>query len=75
MSHETQRIDRIADLVGALHPDRVLARGFSITRDKNGDIVRGIVPPGNEISSETTSALIVSTVTDSRLRQMEETNG
>lgn len=75
MSHETQRIDRIADLVGALHPDRVLARGFSITRDKNGDIVRGIVPPGNEISSETASALIVSTVTDSRLRQMEETNG
>ena len=25
MSHETQRIDRIADLVGALHPDRVLS--------------------------------------------------
>jgi exodeoxyribonuclease VII large subunit len=74
IDRESQRIDRISDLVQALHPDRVLTRGFSITRNKNGEIVRGPVPPGSSISSETASSLIVSTVTESHLRQIEETN-
>ena len=74
VNRETQRIDRIVDLIGALHPDRVLARGFSITRNKNGEIIRGAVAPGSEISSETASSLITSTVTESHLRQTEETN-
>jgi exodeoxyribonuclease VII large subunit len=74
IDRESQRIDRISDLVQALHPDRVLTRGFSITRNKNGEIVRGPVPPGSAISSETASSLILSTVTESHLRQIEETN-
>jgi exodeoxyribonuclease VII large subunit len=74
IDRESQRIDRISDLVQALHPDRVLTRGFSITRNKNGEIVRGPVPPGSSISSETASSLILSTVTESHLRQIEETN-
>lgn len=74
INRESQRIDRISDLVQALHPDRVLARGFSITRNENGEIVQGPVPLGSAISSETASSLIVSTVTESHLRQIEETN-
>lgn len=74
INRESQRVDRISDLVQALHPDRVLARGFSITRNENGEIVQGTVPPGSAISSETASSLIVSTVTESHLRQTEETN-
>ena len=72
---ESQRINRIVDLFSVLQPDRVLARGFSITRDKKGEIIRGTLPPGSEISSETAFSLITSTVTDSHLRQIEETNG
>ena len=74
INRESQRIDRISDLAQVLHPDRVLARGFSITRNKNGEIVQGPVPPGSAISSETASSLILSTVTESHLRQIEETN-
>ena len=66
------RLDRISDLLRALHPDRILARGFSITRDRDGEIVRGQVPLGSTLVNETADSLITSTVTGSETRESKE---
>jgi exodeoxyribonuclease VII large subunit len=72
INQNSQRLDRIFDLVRVLHPDRVLARGFSITRDHNGEIVRNEIAAGNTIFSETDSSVITSTVTESKPRETKE---
>ena len=74
INRESQRIDRISDLVQALHLIEFLPEAFPLPRNENGEIVQGPVPLGSAISSETASSLIVSTVTESHLRQIEETN-
>lgn len=72
ISRNSQRLDRISDLLRALHPDRILARGFSITRDRDGEIVRGQVPLGSTLVNETADSLITSTVTGSETRENKE---
>ncbi len=72
ISRNSQRLDRISDLLRALHPDRILARGFSITRDRDGEIVRGQVPLGSTLVNETADSLITSTVTGSETRESKE---
>ena len=72
IGRNSQRLDRISDLLRALHPDRILARGFSITRDRDGEIVRGQVPLGSTLVNETTDSLITSTVTGSETRESKE---
>jgi exodeoxyribonuclease VII large subunit len=32
-------VDRIADALGHLNPEAILARGFAVVRDENGDVV------------------------------------
>ena len=74
INRNVEKYNRIFDLLQALHPNRVLARGFSITRDEAGNVLRGVVPNGTTIISETATSLITSTVTESELRNdMEET--
>jgi len=72
IGRNSQRLDRISDLLRALHPDRILARGFSITRDRDGEIVRGQVPLGSTLVNETADSLITSTVTGSETRENKE---
>ena len=72
IGRNSQRLDRISDLLRALHPDRILARGFSITRDRDGEIVRGQVPLGSTLVNETADSLITSTVTGSKTRESKE---
>ena len=72
IGRNSQRLDRISDLLRALHPDRILARGFSITRDRDGEIVRGQVPIGSTLVNETADSLITSTVTGSETRESKE---
>ena len=72
IGRNSQRLDRISDLLRALHPDRILARGFSITRDRDGAIVRGQVPLGSTLVNETADSLITSTVTGSETRESKE---
>ena len=72
IGRNSQRLDRISDLLRALHPDRILARGFSITRDRDGEIVRGQVPFGSTLVNETADSLITSTVTGSETRESKE---
>ncbi|MBA50538.1 MAG: exodeoxyribonuclease VII large subunit [Acidimicrobiaceae bacterium] len=72
LDRNVERCNRIFDLLQALHPNRILARGFSITRDKAGNVIRDAVPDGATIVSETSTSLITSTVTGSELRDREE---
>ena len=72
IGRNSPRLDRISDLLRALHPDRILARGFSITRDRDGEIVRGQVPLGSTLVNETADSLITSTVTGSETRESKE---
>ena len=72
IGRNSQRLDRISDLLRALHPDRILARGFSITRDRDGEIVRGQVPLGSTLVNDTADSLITSTVTGSETRESKE---
>jgi len=72
IDRNVERCNRIFDLLQALHPNRVLARGFSITRDEAGNVIRDAVPNGTAIVSETSTSLITSTVTESELRDHKE---
>ena len=72
IDRNVERCNRIFDLLQALHPNRVLARGFSITRDEAGNVIRDDVPDGTAIVTETSTSLITSTVTESELRGHKE---
>lgn len=58
-------VDRIAGHVRALDPARTLARGWSITRDATGAVVRspGAVAPGDALSTTVADGTIASVVT------------
>lgn len=58
-------IDRIETSVRLLDPKNVLARGWSITRDASGRIVRGVddIRSGSELHTSVADGTIVSTVT------------
>ena len=58
------RIDAIASQVDALDPARVLARGWSITRNANGDVVRSTkdAAPGEQIVTVVADGEITSTI-------------
>jgi len=66
------RCNRTFDLVQALDPSRILARGFSITRNANGKVVRDLIPAGVTIVTETATSLITSTVIDSTPNNVKE---
>jgi len=72
IDRNVERCNRIFDLLQALHPNRVLARGFSITRDEAGNVIRDVVPDGTALVTETSTSLITSTVTESELRGHKE---
>jgi exodeoxyribonuclease VII large subunit len=61
-----QRLDAYARLCSGLSPARVLARGFSVTRDERGAVVRRStdVAPGSRLSTELADGRIVSRVED-----------
>ncbi len=67
-----ERCNRNFDLLQALDPSRTLARGFSITRDENGKVIRDVTPSGVTIVTETATSFITSTVTDSASRDAKE---
>ena len=67
-----ERCNRNFDLLQALDPSRTLARGFSITRDEHGKVIRDVVPSGVPIITETATSFITSTVTDSASRDAKE---
>jgi exodeoxyribonuclease VII large subunit len=67
-----ERCNRNFDLLQALDPSRTLARGFSITRDKHGKVIRDVTPSGVTIVTETATSFITSTVTDSASRDAKE---
>jgi len=46
------KLEAATALLSALHPDRVLARGFSITRDLDGSAVVAPPLPGTQIITE-----------------------
>jgi exodeoxyribonuclease VII large subunit len=60
-----REVDRIAGQLRALDPARTLARGWSITRDADGALVRSPdqVAPGDELRTAVASGEITSTVT------------
>ena len=67
-----ERCNRNFDLLQALDPSRTLARGFSITRDEHGKVIRDVTPSGVTIVTETATSFITSTVTDSASRDSKE---
>ena len=67
-----ERCNRNFDLLQALDPSRTLARGFSITRDEHGKVIRDVAPSGVPIITETATSFITSTVTDSASRDAKE---
>ncbi|HAX04322.1 MAG TPA: exodeoxyribonuclease VII large subunit [Acidimicrobiaceae bacterium] len=72
IDRNVERCNRTSDLLQALNPNRVLARGFSITRDEEGKVIRGVIPSGVTIVTETAASLITSTVNNSSLRGSKE---
>jgi len=66
LDHAERRVMAASQLSSALHPDRILARGFSVTRDATGDLVRGAPEVGTRLMTRTVGATFESTVTDAR---------
>ena len=66
VERETGRLDVFAARVSAVDPAVQLARGWSITRDEAGAIVRSIddVSPGSTLTTDLVDGQITSTVTD-----------
>ncbi len=58
------RLRSASALVSAVAPERLLARGFSITRAADGAIVREMPAPGDTISTEIQHARFASVVRD-----------
>jgi len=61
-----RRLAAAAQLASALHPDRILARGFSVTRDEAGALVRSVPAVGTGLVTQTADASIESTVSTAR---------
>lgn len=63
LQQQHQRVDAAEALTEALHPDRTLRRGFSITRDAVGRVLRSSPDPDALITTETADIVIDSVVT------------
>jgi exodeoxyribonuclease VII large subunit len=61
---QAARLDGLGRLVAGLAPDRALARGFSITRDRNGTVLRdpAAARPGERLTTTLARGTIVSRV-------------
>jgi exodeoxyribonuclease VII large subunit len=61
-----ERLDRAASVSAMADPVRVLARGYSITRDAQGRLVRSValIERGDAIVTDVVDGLVRSTVTD-----------
>ncbi len=59
-----QRFSHIADLLNAISPLTVIARGYSITQDKNGHVIKdtGNINVGDELISRVSTGSITSVV-------------
>jgi exodeoxyribonuclease VII large subunit len=68
-----RELDGLAAVVDAVHPDRVLARGYSITTGPDGRVVRraSSVTPGDRLLTRLSAGLVTSTVTDATEPQEE----
>lgn len=66
LTRRRQQLDHAAQVAGLLSPERVKARGFSITRTASGRLVRDAttVAVGEELVSELAVGRLRSTVTD-----------
>lgn len=64
LDQATRTIDSVETRVRALDPARVLARGWSITRDANGRLVRSVTdaPPGTQLSTTLADGMVRSAV-------------
>lgn len=64
---EDHRLDAIASRVALLDPVNVLKRGWSMTRDSNGRIVRSIsdVAPGAQVTTQLADGILTSRIEES----------
>ena len=70
LTAQSRRLAAAAAVTRASHPDRILSRGFSVTRTPSGVVVRGHAPPDSELITETGSALITSRVVSSDTKEV-----
>ena len=61
LRQQRQRIDSLQELIGALSPEMVLRRGFTVTRTADGRAVRSAADVG-------AGAEIVTVLADGRIR-------
>lgn len=64
LSDSTRRVDAVEARVEALDPKRLLQRGWSVTRDEAGDVLRhpAAAPPGSSIRTTVAGGDIISRV-------------
>ncbi len=64
MAASRRRVDAAADVVAASDPHRLLSRGWSVTRDNTGSVVRapGEVAPGEALQTTVAGGTIMSRV-------------
>lgn len=73
-SRADERLGQTARLLEQLHPDRMMNRGYSITRDQNGALVRSLTQasPGSTIHTTLAFGEIISDVSLSQERQTDD---
>ncbi|TWT56576.1 exodeoxyribonuclease VII large subunit [Allorhodopirellula solitaria] len=66
VEQQRSRLQQLAAAVSALSPLDVLARGYSVTLNEHGDVVRSVadMQPGQTLRSRVTDGVIESTVVD-----------
>ncbi|MGY9071603.1 MAG: exodeoxyribonuclease VII large subunit [Acidimicrobiales bacterium] len=62
IDRQQRHLDGAASLVAAVHPDKTLSRGFSITRTAAGETVTSPPPTGTSLLTETIGGSFASTV-------------
>ena len=69
LAQNERRLAAAETLADALHPDRILARGFSITRTETGAALRGAPSPGDRLITETVDSIIDTRVEATRPKE------
>jgi exodeoxyribonuclease VII large subunit len=74
ITQEFNEIDRLREMVEAYDPLRILARGYSITRDESGKAITkaGGIKPGQEITTYLAKGQLRSTVTETNTTNSED---
>ncbi|MFV1989760.1 MAG: exodeoxyribonuclease VII large subunit [Acidimicrobiales bacterium] len=64
IGRSSRQLEQIALLIAQLHPNRMLQRGFSITRTEKGDLVRSVanVSPGTIITTQLAMGRVISEI-------------